>query len=129
MKTLYILLFFTVFLSCKTTKSIHIYNCKPINYGSEIRGQYLNKFFEGNNESRKIKIKNRKLTLDLNTEIDKLKNHLDTNGNLDKKMGIYYYAIIKDQDTLYSSSDLESWKYKDKVGLYRSDILKKHILR
>ena len=129
-KILYIIIVL-LFIGCKSVKYLEIYKCKPVSYGSAIQGDALMFFFDDyNHEIRKIKFKKRKLTTDLDNEINKLKDYLVTNGNQDdNKLGVYYFAIIKDQDTLYSNSDFQSWKYKDKVGRYKSDILIKHILR
>lgn len=130
MKNILYILIILLFISCKSVNYLEIYKCKPVSYGSAIHGDKLKYFFDDyNHEIRKIKFKKRKLTTDLNNEINKLKDYLIANGNQDNKSGIYYFAIIKDQDTLYSNSDLQSWKYKDKVGRYKSDILIKHILR
>ena len=131
MKNILYILIILLFISCKSFNYLEIYKCKPVSYVSAIHGDKLKYFFDDyNHEIRKIKFKKRKLTTDLNKEINKLKDYLVTNGNQDdNRLGVYYFAIIKEQDTLYSNSDLQSWKYKDKVGRYKSDILIKHILR
>jgi hypothetical protein len=43
-------------------------------------------------------------------------------------MGIYYYALVHKNDTIYSSFDFESWKYKNKVGIFKTVELKRDIL-
>ena len=49
-------------------------------------------------------------------------------GHIDNKMGIYYYALVHKNDTIYSSFDFESWKYKNKVGIFKTVELKRDIL-
>ena len=129
MRLIYILIFFIVFISCKKQEFLEVYICEPINDDSVIRGQSLDKFFDTKSDKRKINIQKINLTKDLNNEMDKLKESLENNGNIDKGIGIYYFALIRGNDTLYSSSDLESWKYKDFVNVYESDLIKKTVFK
>jgi len=87
----------------------------------------LYNFFDKSDDKRKIDFQKIKLTKDLINEINKIKDFLENNGNSDKGVGIYYFALIEGNDTLYSSSDLESWKYKNFVSFYKSGLIKKII--
>lgn len=84
-------------------------------------------FFEEHTKSREIAFRKINLTDDLAKEIDELIAYLEKHGNNDKGVGIYDFALIKGKDTLYSSSDLESWKYKNFVNSYTSKQIKKAI--
>jgi len=128
MKLLYLAMLITMFTSCEKREYIEVYACEPIDDDSVIRGHNLNKFFNKTDDKRKIDFQKINLTQNLNNEIDKLKDYLENKGNVDKGIGIYYFALIRGNDTLYSSSDLESWKYSNLVNVYKSNLIKNTIL-
>lgn len=128
MKLLLKVLIITMLFSCERKEYMEVYLCEPISNDSVIRGHSLNKFFEIHDNSRKIHQRRIRLTKNLNNEIEKTKDYLRNNGNVDKGIGIYFFAIIQDNDTLYAGSELESWKYKNFVAAYKSELIKKTLL-
>lgn len=110
-------------VSCKDEKYLHVYYCEPIDNDAVIRASNLSLFYNQNSDSYNIVTKTIVIDNQLGNQLEKVKNHIVEKGKKDTGMGIYYYSIIFNKDTLYSSSDLKSWKYKDLIGFYENDML------
>jgi len=108
-------------------KSSEIFVSKALHDDAEIRGYNVDHFFK-ETSARKIDNYQFKISNEAKDEFIKLKKSISDFGHIDNKMGIYYYAFVHKKDTVYASSDFESWKYKNKVGVFKTVQLKKEIL-
>lgn len=118
-----------LFISCNNNsenKLEVIKNNSSLVYDDDfITHKNLIRFFSNDSLLKKYKI-----TIE-NSEIKelmKLKNEINTSfnkKNFQVDIGIYEYALIFENDTLFTSSDLKKWRYKDRVSLYQSDIITK----
>lgn len=118
-------------ISCKSNYKIFVFYPNPNIGDSEIHGYNLEKFFENKKVIRKANIKDFKL---LSEEIDLLKyslNKCPPLPNSGEKFGVYKYAFVVSNDTLYSTSTFKGWRYRDKVCKYEkfSPILIEQILK
>lgn len=123
MKLLKYFLLILFFVSCKKN-NLELYFYEPKDDDSVIRGYELQRFFEAEQGVVKHEIP---LIDGVENELNKLMNHMNIEGNEDKGLGIYYYSIIYERDTLYFSSDFLSWKYKNRVGIYKNELIIKFL--
>ncbi len=131
MKTNILFSLLCIFLITACSSNYNIYVSNPKNADSDIFGYKLASFFDENNDILKSKIKNHNL---FENEMDKIKNSLLKTDALPlggEKFGVYKYAFIVNNDTLYSDATLSGWRYKNKVGKYVdiNPILKNEILQ
>jgi hypothetical protein len=117
-KHIFLILFIFIFQSCKSDYNIYV--SKPKLGEDDIFGYKLENFFNGRRKIKKIKITD----LDLfKVEFEKIKDTLIKSNPLSRggeKFGMYKYAFIYSNDTLYYDSTLKGWRYKKKVCLYEN---------
>jgi len=92
-----------------------------------INGQNLEYFFNGDKKIKKYSIAS---SDSLIKELQQIKVKANKSTSLKEYslgFGLYDYALVFKKDTFYSSSDLKSWRYKNKVILYKSPFLEKEI--
>lgn len=126
------LMFFIIitFGSCHNKEPLNIYTYESSSPGFVIRGFDLKPFFENTGKFYDITIHEIKMTPDLNSELRKLKSDINEKGvNDNHGGGIYYVAVVHGKDTLYASSSGQQWKYKNKVGEFKSNLIEKEIKR
>ncbi|AXG67852.1 hypothetical protein KORDIASMS9_00034 [Kordia sp. SMS9] len=118
-----------LFFSCND-KIVVIKNNSSLVYDDDVLTyKNLNRFFSHDTLfERQVKTKQiNLLKQELITIRDKAKNFEGTKTNLfDGRT--YKYAIIFDEDTLFSNTNLSSWLYKNKVVKHESDLLNKSLL-
>lgn len=118
-----------LFISCSNDNNSEskleiIKNNSSLVYDDDIiTHKNLSRFFSNDSLLKKyqITIENSEVK-----ELMKLKNEINTSfnkKNFQVDIGIYEYALIFENDTLFASSDLKNWRYKDRVSLYQSDII------
>lgn len=128
MKKIITLLTLTLFISCKKQNTIDLYCFETEINDVMINGNNLKDFFVKNNRMN-ISKKTFELSPDLEKDINNLITTFSEKGHIDSLgMGIYYYAIIHGNDTLYSGTDFKTWKYKNKTRFYESEIIQNELL-
>src|SRR5690606_18049337 len=60
---------------------------------------------------------------EVSAEFDYMKKYLITGKDHLIPNGIFTYALVKGSDTIYASSNLTYWFYKERVILYQSPII------
>lgn len=128
-KKMFLSLALIIIVSCKSNYKIFV--SQPTTSDDEIHGYNLIEFFNNKKDIRKVKIKDIEM---LSREISLIKdslNKIPALPDFGEKFGIYKYAFIILNDTLYSTSTFKGWRYENKVGKYEllSPILKTQILK
>ncbi|MEE1900180.1 hypothetical protein V1389_17680 [Flavobacterium rakeshii] len=87
-------------------------------YGYHITSKNLQEF----SNPAKATVKQVK-SKEVSSEFEYMKKYLITGKDHLIPNGIFTYAIVKGSDTIYASSNLTYWFYKEKVILYQSPII------
>jgi hypothetical protein len=115
------ILLFTIIISCKPIKH---YTHKNRALGYEIRGWAIERFFVQDEDMKDIVIHKLGYSKRLNNEIDRIIHAIKKENTIDELgFGIYYFAIIRNKDTLYFSRNYRNCKYKNLVINPHSDII------
>ncbi|MUV04216.1 hypothetical protein GN157_10890 [Flavobacterium rakeshii] len=104
-----------VLSSCSSSVSVITVNEE---YGYHITSKNLKEF----SNPAKATVKQVK-SKEVSAEFDYMKKYLITGKDHLIPNGIFTYAIIKGSDTIYASSNLTYWFYKERVILYQSPII------
>jgi len=123
MKNVFLLILSILVLSCKG--AIEVYSLTEDSQVAPVQGYELEVFFNNNN-SMISRIKGKEAI----REIGRIKDSLSLKGYQSPYLvGVYYYAIVVNRDTLYTNSNLTSWRYYNKTGKFSvSEELKRQIL-
>lgn len=101
--------------SCSSSVSVITVNDE---YGYHITSKNLKEF----SNAAKATVKQVK-SKDVSAEFDYMKKYLITGKDHLIPNGIFTYALVKGSDTIYASSNLTYWFYKERVILYQSPII------
>lgn len=104
-----------VLSSCSSSVSVITVNEE---YGYHITSKNLKEF----SNPAKATVKQVK-SKEVSAEFDYMKKYLITGKDHLIPNGIFTYAIVKGRDTIYASSNLTYWFYKERVILYQSPII------
>ncbi len=104
-----------VLSSCSSSVSVITVNDE---YGYHITSKNLQEF----SNPAKATVKQVK-SKEVSAEFDYMKKYLITGKDHLIPNGIFTYAIVKGSDTIYASSNLTYWIYKERVILYQSPII------
>lgn len=104
-----------VLSSCSSSVSVITVNEE---YGYHITSKNLKEF----SNPAKATVKQVK-SKEVSAEFDYMKKYLITGKDHLIPNGIFTYAIVKGSDTIYASSNLTYWFYKERVILYQSPII------
>jgi hypothetical protein len=128
-KIIFLSLVLILIVSCKTNYKILV--SQPTLSDDEIHGYNLREFFKNKKDIRQVKIKDiEMLSREINLIKDSL-NKIPALPDFGEKFGIYKYAFVISDDTLYSTSTFEGWRYENRVGKYEvfSSKLKAQIIK
>ncbi|RYJ42368.1 hypothetical protein [Flavobacterium beibuense] len=115
MKKIIPLIIFITLTSCSS--SVTVITANDV-YGYSITSKNFGEFSNPNKTTLK-QVKSK----DVAAEFDYMKNYLITGREHLFPDGVFTYAFVKDSDTIYASSNLRYWWYKEKVILYQSPII------
>ena len=104
-----------VLSSCSSSVSVITVNEE---YGYHITSKNLQEF----SNPAKATVKQVK-SKEVSAEFDYMKKYLIVGHDNLIPNGIFTYAIVKGNDTIYASFNLNYWLYKEKVILYQSPII------
>ena len=109
-------------ISCKNEKII-VYEYNTGGNNEIIKPQFFYKFYEESEYSKRKEIFNESYIRELKIIKDTV-HEIDNLRWLTLLGGTYEYSFIISKDTIYANSNLKSWRWKDKTGIYESSITK-----